>query len=127
MTFRLDPKAIGYGFATFTAGTLLMTIIGTVVGTLEGPHLGKYPLALIKLIGYLAPVVAGYVAAYRAPTQRIFHGTIGGSIGALLLLAPALFVPRYPLWQIPILLACYAALASLGAIFGKHRIDKVGP
>ena len=127
MKLQLDLKAIGYGFATFIAGTLIMTLIGTTIGGVTQPSIGKGQWALVKIVGYLAPVVAGYVAAYRAPSQRILHGTIGGSVGALLLIAPALLVPNYQFWGIPILLAFDAALAALGAIVGSHRRNRVGP
>jgi VIT1/CCC1 family predicted Fe2+/Mn2+ transporter len=67
------------------------------------------------------------VAAYFASNRRIIHGTIGGAAGVLLMLVPALFVPGYPISSIPIVIATYAVLASLGAIFGNHRRNKVGP
>jgi hypothetical protein len=124
---RFDLKAIGYGFATFIACTLLMTIAGTIAGSATLPSIGEGRWATIKIIGYLAPVIAGYVAASKAANQRIINGTIGGSVGVLLLLAPALAVPGYPFWGIPVVLVCYAALASLGAIFGNHRAHRVGP
>jgi hypothetical protein len=127
MKLQLDLKSIGYGFATFIAGTLIMTLIGTTIGGFTQPPIGKGQLALVKIVGYLAPVVAGYVAAYYAPSQRILHGTIGGSIGALLLIAPALLVPNYQFWGIPIILTFYAALAALGAIGGNYWRKRVGP
>ena len=124
---KLDLKAIGFGFAAFMACTLVMTVAGTAVGGARAPSVGESQWKLINIIGYLAPVVAGYVAARQASTKRILHGTIGGSVGVLLLLAPALFVPNYPFWSIPIILTWYTALASLGAIFGNHRANRVGP
>lgn len=124
---RLDVKAIGYGFATFVACTLLMTLAGTVAGSKNLPFAGDGRWAAIRIIGYLAPVVAGYVAARKARVDRILNGTIGGSIGVLLVLAPALAIPGYPVRGIPIILAWYAALAALGAILGNHRADRLAP
>lgn len=127
MAHSLNLKAIGYGFATFVAGTLAMSIIGTGIANVGPSSIGKAGWSLLTVVGYLVPVVAGYVAAYFAPAKRILHGTIGGSIGVLLLLAPAFLIPQYPVAGIPILVAWYAALASLGAIFGNYRRNKVGP
>jgi hypothetical protein len=124
---RLDLKAIGYGFATFIACSLLMTLAGTVVGTTTAPSIGGERIAAVQIIGYLAPVVAGYVAAVKAADARVLNGTIGGSVGSLLLLSQALAVPGYQFRGIPIILAYYAALAALGAIFGKHRARRVAP
>ena len=123
---RQDLKAIGYGFATFIACTLLMSLAGTTVGSGELPSLSGGRLAIVKSIGFLAPVIAGYVAARQALTRRILHGTIGGSIGVLLLIAPAIFIPAYQSWGTPFIIAWYAALAYLGAIFGDHRANRVG-
>lgn len=125
MEFPLNLKAIGYGFAAFIAGTLTMTIIGTGLANVDPSSIGKAGWSFLTVLGYLVPVVAGYVAAYYAPAKRILHGTIGGSIGVLLLLAPAIVVPQYPLAGIPIIIVTYAALASLGAIVGNHRRNKI--
>ena len=127
MAFPLNLKAIGYGFATFIAGSLAMSIVATGIANAGPSSVGKSGWTLLTALGYFVPVVAGYVAAYYAPTSRILHGTIGGSIGVLPLLAPALLVPDYPMAGIPIVIASYAALASLGAIVGNHRSNKVGP
>jgi len=125
MTHLLDWKAIGYGFATFFAGLLAMSVIASVIASTGTPGIGKPSLGYLSVLNYFVPVVAGYVAAYRAHSRRILNGTIGGSIGVLLSLAPALVIPGYLLAGIPIIIACYAALASLGAIAGDHRRKKV--
>ena len=127
MTFPLDLKAIGYGFAAFMAGTLVMSIVGAGFLSAGPSSVGKFGMGWLSVLGYLVPVVGGYVGAYFAPNRRILHGTIGGSIGVLLLIAPAFVVPHYPLVGIPIVIACYAALASLGAIVGNHQGNKVAP
>ena len=127
MTFPLNLKAIGYGFAAFVAGALVMSVVGTGIAYVGPSSIGQAGWSLLTILGYLVPVAAGYVAAYSASTKRILHGTIGGSIGVLLLVAPAFVVPEYPLAGIPVVIASYAALASLGAIVGNHRRNKVGP
>jgi hypothetical protein len=127
MEFPLNLKAIGYGFATFVGGSLAMSIVGTGILAIDPSPIGKGGWSFLSLLGYFVPVVAGFVAAYFAPFKRILHGTIGGSIGILLLLAPAFLIPQYPLAGIPIVIAWYVALASLGAIFGNYRRNKVDP
>ncbi len=127
MEFPLNLKAIGYGFATFVAGSLAMSIVGTGLSNVDPSSIGKAGWSFLSVLGYFVPVAAGFVAAYFAPTKRILHGTIGGSIGVLLLLAPAFLIPQYPLAGIPLVIAWYVALASLGAIFGNYRRNKVGP
>src|SRR4051812_41652883 len=126
MKLFLDWKAIGYGFATFIAGMLAMSVIASVMATTGVLGTGKPSLGYLALLSYFVPVIAGYVAAYRAGSNRILNGTIGGSIGVLLSLAPAFVIPGSLLAGIPIIIASYAALASLGAIVGKHWRKKSG-
>ncbi|GAB2613355.1 hypothetical protein [Novilysobacter erysipheiresistens] len=126
MIFPLDLKAIGYGFATFIAGWLAMSVIGTGVVNVGPSPIGTAGWSLFTVLGYMVPVVAGYVAAYRAPDRRVLHGTIGGAVGVLLFIAPVSLVPGYSWAGAPVIIASYAVLASLGAILGKHRRDKVG-
>ena len=127
MAFPLNLKAIGYGFATFIAGSLTMSVVATSIAIVGPSSSGEAGWSLLSLLGYSVPIAAGYVAAYFAPFKRVLHGTIGGAIGVVLLLAPALLVPQYPVAGIPIIVAWYAALASLGAIFGNYRRVKLGP
>ena len=126
MAFPLELKAIGYGLAVFVAGYIVMGVVGTlaVAGGDSPSNLGWI---VVTGVGYLVPVAAGFVAAYFASSRRILHGTIGGAVGVLLMLVPALFAPDYQISGIPLVIATYAVLASLGAILGNHRRNKVGP
>lgn len=127
MAFPLELKAIGYGLAVFIAGYVVMNVIGTVAITAGHATSSRLGWVIVTAVGYLVPVVAGFVAAFFASTRRILHGTVGGSIGVLIMLAPAIFVPNYPMSGAVVVIATYVVLASLGAIFGNHLRGKVGP
>ena len=126
MAFHLDLKAIGYGFAVFIGGYGVMSFVASLTASVAESSPSKLGWILITVAGYLVPVIAGYVAAYFASARRILNGTIGGTLGVLLMLVPAVFVPDYPFSGIPIVIASHGVLASLGAIFGNHRRGKVG-
>ncbi|TKR29256.1 hypothetical protein FCE95_13910 [Luteimonas gilva] len=87
MAFPLNLKAIGYGFATFVAGTLVLSIVGTVAVSVGTSSIGKSGWSFLAILSYFVPITAGFVAAYFAPAKRVLHGTIGGAVGVLLLLA----------------------------------------
>ncbi len=124
--FSFELKAIGYGLAVFIGGYLVMSVLGSVVIASGQFTSGKLGWVLVTVIGYLVPVSAGFVAAFFASAKRILHGTVGGSIGVLLMLLPAIFVPDYSMSEAMFVIATYTVLASLGAIVGSHLRAKDG-
>jgi uncharacterized membrane protein HdeD (DUF308 family) len=127
MTRYLDLKAIGYGVAVFTLGWLALAVSATVAAN-SAPLLARVAWAVVQAGVFVVPGIAGYVSALRASTRPILHGSLAGSIGiAVLACIAAGFFPQYPAWGIPLVVAIFALVAALGAIFGKHRRDKAGP
>lgn len=102
-------KALSYGIGTFVLGVCAALFLGQILD----------PVAFAALC-IAVPVAAGYMAAYYATTRRIAHGVVTGAIGAVLLVAPLLFIPGPPL---PILGAVllYMGFALLGAFIGNYR------
>src|SRR3546814_15525574 len=77
---------------------------------------------------FRSPAIAGYVSAVHAKSWHIAHGAVGGTLGIVLLVCvAAIAFPEYPAWGIPAIVVTSALIASLGAIFGKHRRAKLGP
>lgn len=114
----MDWKALGYGVAAFFAGYALMTIAATAIATA-----GMYRSAgvAIQVMGYLVPVMAGFVAAKKAKRQRIVHGVVGGVIGVVpIVLLPMLVLPDYSPEGMLVIVSSCAVLAALGAVFGNH-------
>jgi drug/metabolite transporter (DMT)-like permease len=81
----------------------------------------------MQIVGYVVPAVAGLIAAKRSTTRPVINGTLGGSLGVVLVLVPAAFIPGYPLAGIPFVLVIYVLLAAFGAILGNHFRGRVGP
>ena len=128
MIRSIDFKALGLGVATVAGGYLALAVPATIAANLSDPTLSPALFALAKLGVLVVPAVAGYVAAYRARSRRIIHGTVGGLLGVTLLVcAVAYLLPSYPSRDIPQVIVASAVLASLGAIFGKRQRDKLGP
>ena len=126
MTRYLDLKAIGYGVAVFTLGWLALALSATVAAN-AAPLLARMVWAVVQAGGLVVPGLAGYVSALRASTRPILNGTLAGSIGiAVLACITARFLP-FPAWGIVFVVAIFALIAALGAIFGKHRRDKARP
>jgi|GEM_PF-3220424 len=114
----MSLKALGYGLATFFGAYALMTLVANVMVDAGVYASGS---ALIQIMGYLVPVVAGYVAASKAARWRIVHGIVGGSIGIVpMQLTPMLVDPDYTPNGMLVILICFAVLAALGAVFGNH-------
>jgi putative membrane protein (TIGR04086 family) len=126
MTPYLDLKALAYGIATFVLGYLAL-MVATNVAAYSPPQIARVAVGLMQASVNLIPALAGYVAARRASSRPIVHGTVAGVLGtALYIVVTSHVFPEYPTQQIPMLLAAFALLAALGAIFGKHRRDKAG-
>ncbi len=90
---QMDLKALGYGLAAFLGGWALMTVVAGAMATSGGYASAN---VLIQVLGYLVPVVAGFVAAKKATQRRIAHGIAGGAIGVVpIILLPMLLVPGY--------------------------------
>lgn len=114
----VDWKALGYGVAAFVVGYVLLTMWSSVMMTAGG---GRSGWVVVQIMGYLMPVVAGFVAARKASRWRIAHGIAGGAIGVVpMTLLPMLLTPEASPKGIFIILVSYAVLAALGAIFGNH-------
>jgi hypothetical protein len=125
VTHSFDFKAIGYGVATFVVGYMILGIFTTLVAGSHGSVLAKVLWPLVELGGTVLPAIAGYVSAYYSRSRHIINGTIGGSLGmALFLVAVAFFIPAYPAWGVPFLVAIFALIASLGAIVGNYMRSK---
>jgi hypothetical protein len=117
----MNFKALGYGLAAFFAAYVFMAFVGSVLVDFGVDAAG----IMINVLGYLVPVVAGYVGAIKAPRWRIAHGIVGGSIGVVpVTLAPMLLDPAYKPSGIPVILLWCAVLAALGAVFGDHVAKK---
>jgi len=115
-------RAISYGLAAFFGAYALMTLVANVMvdAGVYGDGSG-----LIQVMGYLVPVVAGYVAARKAAHWRIVHGLVGGSIGIVpMQLTPMLVDPDHTPDGMLVILICFAVLAALGAVFGDHVAKK---
>jgi peptidoglycan/LPS O-acetylase OafA/YrhL len=125
MTRYFDLKALGYGVATFLLGVLALMIAGTVAAN-SAPSVARVALGVMQAGVGLIPAVAGYVSARRASSRPILHGTFAGALGTAVYLCVTVYLFPYPTQQIPMLVAVYALIAALGAIFGKHRRDKSG-
>lgn len=127
MTHPFDLKAIGQGVAVFVLGYLVLSVLATIAAGAENSTVHRVLWGIVQLGGVVIPGVAGYVAAYRASTRPIFQGTIAGSVGiAVLTCVVAFTFPQYPAWGIPLVVAFFALVAALWAIFGKHRRAKLG-
>lgn len=114
----MDWKALGYGVATFFAGHAVMTIAVTVMLTVGMFASGG---ALAQVMGYLVPVIAGFVAARKATRRRVVVGIVGGAIGVVpMVLLPVLVMPDYSPNGMFVIVVSYAVLAALGAVFGDH-------
>ncbi len=114
----MDLKALGYGLAAFVAGYVLMTMAASAMATVGMYASGGW---LVQVMGYLVPVVAGFVAARKASRRRIVHGVVGGAIGVVpVMLIPMLVVPAYAPNGLLVILLSYAVLAALGGVFGDH-------
>ena len=115
----MDWKALGYGLATFLTGWALMAIVASAVAT-TGTNATGY--TAFQVMGYLVPVVAGYVAAMISTRRRLVHGVVGGAIGVV----PVIFFPMlfadltYSTYGVLVVVICYTVLAALGAVFGDH-------
>lgn len=111
---RLDLKAVGYGLATFAAGSAILALLGQWLAA-------QAFIALAVLI----PVASGYMSAFYAPSKRLTHGTVGGSIGVILVLGLLLLIPG-PALPIPAIVVLYLALACAGAFIGDFARSRVG-
>lgn len=114
----MDWRALGYGVAAFFAGHAVMAIAVSVMATV-----GMYASggALMQVMSYLVPVVAGFVAARKATRRRVLVGIVGGAIGVVpIVLLPMLVMPDYSANGMLVIVASYALLAALGAVFGDH-------
>jgi len=118
----MNLKALGYGLAAFVAAYAVMAFVGSVLVQFGVDAVG----IVVTVLGYLVPVMAGYVGASKAPRWRIAHGIVGGSIGVVpVTLAPMLLDdPAYKPSGIPVILLWFAVFAALGAVFGDHVAKK---
>src|SRR3546814_2032184 len=83
-------------------------------------------MLVVQIGGIVVPAIAGYVSAFHAKSWHIAHGAVGGTLGIVLLVyVAAIAFPEYPAWGIPAIVVTSALIASLGAIFGKHRRAKL--
>ena len=114
MSSRLDLKAVGYGLATFVAGSAILALLGQWLAA-------QTFVALAALV----PAASGYMSAFYAPSRRLMHGTIGGSIGVLVVLALPMLIPG-PALPIPAIMALYLVLACAGAVIGDFMRSRVG-
>jgi hypothetical protein len=114
MASRLDLKALGYGLATFVVGSGILAILGQWIA-------GQAFVALAVLI----PVASGYMSAFYAPSRRLMHGTVGGSIGVLLVLGLLVLIPG-PALPIPATVVLYLVLACAGAFIGDFTRNRAG-
>jgi hypothetical protein len=114
-------RAVGFGIATFVAGSLVMLAFGA------GWPIKLDDSAFIALTT-LVPILAGSVAAYHSSWQRILNGTVGGSAGVLLIVVPFVLIPGPPIPVSIFVMSAllYSLLASLGAILGSHLRAKLG-
>jgi len=115
----VDWKALGYGLATFVASWILVAIVAS---TMAAAGIDAYGGKTIQVMGNLAPVVAGYVAAMKATRRRLVHGIVGGAIGVVpVMVFPMLFADTtYSMYAVLLILTCFALLAALGAVIANH-------
>lgn len=114
----MNFKALGYGLATFIAGYALMT---GVVNELVSAGIYASGYGLVLATGYLVPVVAGFVAAMKAPNRRILHGIVGGAIGIVLVQLISVFVvPSFTSGGALVIVTTFAVMAALGAVLGDY-------
>lgn len=126
MAHQFDIKAIVYGIGVFVLGYLALSVLATISASAANPTVHSVVWTLIPLGAVVVSGAAGYVAAYRASVRPILNGTMAGSIGvATLICAVAYFFPEYPAWGIPLVVAVFALVAALGAIFATYRRAKV--
>jgi len=117
----MNLKALGYGLVAFVAAYAFMAFVGSLLVQFGVDAVG----IVINVLGYSVPVVAGYVAASKAPQWRIAHGIVGGSIGIVpVTLAPMLLDPAYKPSGMPVILLWFAVFAALGAVLGDHVAKK---
>jgi hypothetical protein len=125
MPFEFRP--IAYGLATFVGGWFLM---GSATPFLIGKFGAENPSVweLIKF-GFVAiSAVAAFVSAFYSKSRRIVQGTIGGTVGVLLPIAiGAAFIPSYPGWGVPVIVASFTGSALLGAVGGNYVRSRRGP
>jgi hypothetical protein len=123
MRNSIDLKAIGYGLATFVVGQLLVRLLGAA---LLGSAIATSQITtwILGATRFIVTVIAGFISAYDAHSCRIMNGTLGGSLGIVLLVI--FFGPYFITflsWKVPFL---FVVIYVLGAILGSYWAGKHG-
>ena len=125
MPFEFRP--IAYGVATFVGGWFLMGIVTTFLMETFGTE-DPTVWTLIKFGFVAVSALATFISAFYSKSRRILQGAIGGTVGVLLPIAiGAAFIPSYPGWGVPAIVASFTGSALFGAVGGNYVRSRRGP